>query len=110
EGHKNARPRVAVLGLAFKPDVDDLRESPALYIAENLAVLDNAELIVSEPNIETLPLHLSAFRNVRLSTDDTATIATADIVVMLVNHKQYYDVAAAALKGKVIIDTRGIWA
>lgn len=110
EEHKNTRPRVAVLGLAFKPDVDDLRESPALYIAENLAALDNAELSVSEPNIEKLPSHLAAFGNVRLSTDDTAAIATADIVVMLVNHKQYYDVAAAALKGKVIIDTRGIWA
>jgi len=109
-GHKGGRPKLALLGLAFKPDVDDLRESPALHIAEMLADLDNAVIVVSEPHIDELPASLAKYPNVGLSQDEAAAIAEADIIVMLVNHRQYYNVDRALLADKVLIDTRGIWA
>ena len=109
-GHKGGRPKLALLGLAFKPDVDDLRESPALHIAEMLADLDNATITVSEPHIDELPASLTKYANVTLSRDEIGAIAEADIVVMLVNHRQYYNVDRALLADKVVVDTRGIWA
>lgn len=109
-GHAGGRPRIALLGLAFKPDVDDLRESPALHIAKMLAKLDNSTILVSEPHIESLPQTLTGLQHVSLVKDATTAIDNADIVVMLVNHRGYYDIAPSHLQGKIIIDTRGVWA
>ncbi|WP_366526211.1 UDP-N-acetyl-D-mannosamine dehydrogenase [Bradyrhizobium sp.] len=101
-------PKALVLGLAFKPDVDDFRESPALRIAEQVAGWD-VELLVSEPFAERLPGDLSRHENVRIVTDVHEAIREAHIVVMLVNHRAYSDIARADLDGKVVIDTRGVW-
>ena len=60
-----AKPKVAVLGLAFKPDVDDFRESPSLQIAETIASWNSCELLVSEPYAEALPCSLSGQGGVR---------------------------------------------
>lgn len=103
------RPVAALLGLAFKPDVDDLRESPALSIAETVASWPDVEILVSEPNIDALPDVLANRPNVHFSSDDSLAVAKADIVVMLVNHRSYSDIDRDLLTGKSLIDTRGVW-
>ena len=76
------KPKVAMMGLAFKPNIDDLRESPAKYITSNiLQSCDNAEIMVIEPNVKT---HDSF-----ILTDYKTAYDTADIVVFLVNHKEF---------------------
>lgn len=104
-------PRIAALGLAFKPDIDDLRESPALNIVEALAQrLPDAEITAVEPHIEELPKRLAAHSNITLAPLDEA-VADADIVVALVDHTQFKqaDRRKLRLKEKVVIDTRGVW-
>jgi UDP-N-acetyl-D-mannosaminuronic acid dehydrogenase len=76
-GHK---PNVACLGLAFKPDIDDLRESPALHIAEAL-INQGYDVTAVEPNIEQ-------HDSFRLSTLEDA-IESADVVAVLVKHRQF---------------------
>lgn len=102
-------PKIAILGLAFKANIDDLRESPAIGIAETLAAkLPDAELLVAEPHVESLPKALQSHQNVRLLPTDDA-ILQADVVVVLVDHDEFKAVKRGALSKKAIIDTRGIW-
>ena len=84
---------VACYGLAFKPDIDDLRESPALYIVNCLSNELGCEIQVVEPNIETLP---KMPQNVRLVQNPDA-----DVHVFLVKHKEFKDVKLP-LKAKVL--------
>lgn len=93
--------RVAVYGLAFKPDIDDLRESPALEIARRIAAEHKGPLMVVEPNIEDLPKGLEAARLVFL----TETVV-ADVHVMMVDHTPFK--SGLAPEG-AIVDTRGVW-
>ena len=102
-------PVIAALGLAFKPDIDDLRESPALEITKQLALRHpDATVLAIEPNIDALPDALTSFDNVRLAPT-AAGIAEADIVVLLVDHKEFKRVQRSELAEKSLIDTRGIW-
>ena len=80
------KPKIACLGLAFKPDIDDLRESPSVYIAEALQ-REGYDLVVVEPNIE---LH-DKFQLVSL--EDACRIA--DVIAVLVKHKQFVSLAEA---------------
>ena len=93
---------------AFKPDIDDLRESPALEIVEHLAETKAGELYVVEPHVEELPHSLQGYEDVHFMTAEKA-IGSADIVVVLVNHKVFQKVDTSLLKGKELIDTRGMW-
>ncbi len=102
-------PKIACLGLAFKPDIDDLRESPSLQITYDLAAAGKAQIFAVEPNIQTLPLKLQNMKNVSLMEYHEA-INKADIVLLLVDHKEFKILDKEMLKGKIIIDTRGIWA
>lgn len=102
-------PKIACLGLAFKPDIDDLRESPSLRITYDLAVAGKAQIFAVEPNIQTLPLKLQNMKNVSLMEYHEA-INKADIVLLLVDHKEFKNLDKEMLKGKIILDTRGIWA
>lgn len=99
--------KVCCLGLAYKPDVDDLRESPAIEIVEHLAG-QGFDLHVCEPNVDRLPADLEKHANIKLSDLDHA-IADSDVVVLLVGHAPFKDVSAAALKGKEVIDCVGMW-
>ncbi|NLS07855.1 UDP-N-acetyl-D-mannosamine dehydrogenase [Rhizobium sp. P32RR-XVIII] len=78
--------RVACYGMAFKPNIDDLRESPALEIIQRLREQHPGELIVVEPNIAELPHGL---QNLRLMDVDRA-LAHADVHVLLVAHKEFH--------------------
>jgi len=102
-------PKVACLGLAFKPDIDDLRESPSLQIAEELAAGTLDELLVVEPNIRTLPVCLADKKNVRLVSVEEA-MRDANIILLLVDHKEFKAMDRSLLSGKTVIDTRGIFA
>jgi UDP-N-acetyl-D-mannosaminuronic acid dehydrogenase len=102
-------PKVALLGLAFKPDVDDFRESPALQIAETVAEWNNCQVLVSEPHTHQLPGKLSGLDHVRIVENVRSIIRQANIVVMLVNHRPYTDIRQSDLAGKIVIDTRGVW-
>jgi UDP-N-acetyl-D-mannosaminuronic acid dehydrogenase len=98
----NRKPKIACYGLAFKPDIDDLRESPALEIAQALVALHPGEVLAVEPNIEALP---AAMDGAQLVDFETAA-EIADIHVLLVDHRQFKRRPAP---GRVVIDTRGVW-
>lgn len=101
--------KVAALGLAFKANIDDLRESPALAITKEMAErFPDIQLFAVEPNVSALPASLERFQNVSLAEYNEA-IAEADIVVLLVDHDEFKDVPARALRGKDVIDTKGMW-
>lgn len=91
---------IACYGLAFKPDIDDLRESPALNIAKTIASFHHTEVLAIEPNICKLELE-----NIRLVTIDES-LSKTDIHVLLVDHQQFKKIT---LNDKYIIDTKGIW-
>lgn len=93
-------PTIACLGLAFKADVDDLRESPALDIVKELKARGVGELLVCEPNIDS-------YDGFELVTFDQA-VEQSDIVLLLVDHKQFKGLKATELREKVVVDTRGI--
>lgn len=104
-------PRIAALGLAFKPDIDDLRESPARRIVAQLVdKLPEAHIHVVEPHIEALPTELSGRDRVDLRTLEEA-VSGADIVLLLVDHHDFRsaDPGVLGLQEKVVIDTRGVW-
>lgn len=101
--------KIAVLGLAFKADIDDLRESPALNIAVDLAEeLEDKTIFAVEPNVSELPKRLKGFENVELR-DYQAAIAAADVVLLLVDHKEFRRMDTAVLDGKIVIDTKGLF-
>jgi len=102
------QPVIACLGISYKADIDDLRESPALHIVEHLAQDNVAELLVVEPNVKRLPKSLSGFPAVKLS-DLQSALKTADIIVLLVDHRQFKRVDRELLNLKIVIDTRGMW-
>lgn len=100
--------RIACLGLAFKADIDDLRESPSLEIVNHLSSNAKLTLLAVEPHVESLPADLSNKPNVKL-TDAITAIQESDIVLVLTNHKLFIDIDRTLLRNKIVIDTRGIW-
>jgi UDP-N-acetyl-D-mannosaminuronic acid dehydrogenase len=98
---------IACLGLAFKPDIDDLRESPALNIANNISLMGFKNTFIVEPNINTIP-DIFSKKNISLTEMDNA-LKKADIVVLLVDHRQFKLIDLSLLSNKEVIDTRGIW-
>ncbi|HEV2518034.1 MAG TPA: UDP-N-acetyl-D-mannosamine dehydrogenase [Devosia sp.] len=98
---------VACLGLSFKPNIDDVRESPAVEVVKLLAEVPNIKLIAAEPHIGALPRELEGKGIV--FTDALSAIDKADIVVLLVDHRQFGLIDPEALADKKLIDTRGLW-
>ena len=102
------RPVIACLGLAFKPDIDDLRESPALDITHNLASMNIGEILAVEPNIHQLPEKL-AKKGVEL-VSLTAALERANVLLVLVDHKPFKALSINDVNTKVVVDTRGLFA
>ena len=98
-GKTAAEVTLAVYGLAFKPDIDDLRESPALAIARRLAAEHSGPMLVVEPNIETLPAGLEGSRLLKES-------GSADVHVLLVDHREFRQ---GSKPEGVCVDFRGVW-
>jgi UDP-N-acetyl-D-mannosaminuronic acid dehydrogenase len=98
---------IACLGLTFKADIDDLRESPALGIAQKLGVLFPDRVIAVEPNIQKLPLSLAD--NLTLTVLDQA-LASADVIVLLVDHREFRELGRKRLATSRLVDTRGVFA
>ncbi|ETF04370.1 UDP-N-acetyl-D-mannosamine dehydrogenase [Advenella kashmirensis W13003] len=106
-GRKQSELKIACLGLAFKPDIDDLRESPALEITRNLAQQYPDQVIAVEPNIEKLPGSLS---DVKLKLGQLEeTLDSADVVVILVDHKQFKELKPDLKSSQRLFDAKGIW-
>jgi UDP-N-acetyl-D-mannosaminuronic acid dehydrogenase len=101
------RPVIACLGLTYKKDVDDLRESPALDIVRSLAEEQVGELLVVEPNISTMPRELTEFGLVLHDFENA--LERANLVLLLVDHLSFLHVDRDLLKDKFVIDTRGAW-
>ena len=102
-------PVIAALGLAFKANIDDLRESPAMNITKDLAEhVRHGTVLAVEPNVSELPKGLQGLPNVKFAEYQDA-IARADVVLLLVDHDEFKTLPATALKGKAVVDTKGLW-
>lgn len=95
-------PVIGCLGLAFKANIDDLRESPALEIARELMASGVGQVMACEPNVNDgfgeFPLY-----------DLNEVLKEADILLVLVDHQEFKSIDRELLKEKVVIDTRGVW-
>ena len=104
-GRKGAT--IACLGLSFKPNIDDLRESPAVEVVKLLVEADVGHIIACEPHVDALP---RALADLGVEFRDALTaIDRADVIVLLVDHRQFGLIDPTALEGKLLIDTRGLW-
>ena len=95
-------PVIGCLGLAFKANIDDLRESPAMAITRELIGSDVGRVMACEPNahngFDEFPLY-----------DLQEVLREADILLVLVDHDEFKEIDREQLKEKVLIDTRGVW-
>ncbi|MBW4933789.1 UDP-N-acetyl-D-mannosamine dehydrogenase [Marinobacter sp. F4206] len=96
---------ISCFGLAFKPDIDDLRESPALKIANAIAQQHASKVWAVEPNIEKLPASASS-ELVLVSMEEGKR---SDIAVLLVDHRDFKGQEFTAHQGQIVVDTKGLW-
>jgi len=101
------RPVIACLGLTYKPDVDDLRESPAIEIAMELARAGREQILIADPNLTALPDGFAALSNVSLC-DTLEAVRHADIVALLVAHSRFRKIPREEWLGRVVIDVTGL--
>ena len=94
---------VACLGVTFKQDIDDIRESPALHIAREVLSLPDVRLSVVEPNLRELPAVLSGAEKVELDE----ALQNADIIVVLVSHKEFSNLGNHNKANQVVLVTTG---
>lgn len=98
---------IACFGLAFKPDIDDLRESPALQVVKRIASTTPYDVVAAEPHIIELPQSLEEL-DVQLVASEDA-VASAQILVMLVDHAAFKSLNPQFKNDQILIDTRGVW-
>jgi UDP-N-acetyl-D-mannosaminuronic acid dehydrogenase len=99
--------KVGCMGLAFKANIDDFRESPALKVAEQLAHNFGAQISIIEPYASALPKEFNG-TGARLIDIDTALLE-CDILVTLVDHDAFKAIPLAERADKIVYDVRGIW-
>lgn len=96
-------PVIGCLGLSYKPDIDDFRESPSLEIVHRLQQARVGEVVACDPyaspeTCSDIPL-----------TSLQGLLRRSDIIVLLTDHAIFRDLSAANLAGKQVVDTRGVW-
>jgi len=105
-GKRASEVTIACFGLAFKPNIDDLRESPAMTVAHLIAAWHSGTTWVVEPHVDTLPARL-AHEATLVSTQQA--LQQADIVVMLVDHAAFRAIPAERVTQSWVVDTKGVW-
>ncbi len=98
-----AQPRIGCLGLTYKADVDDLRESPSLEIARELHKRSSGEVLACDPYVAP-----ARFKEFPLFSFEEV-VSKCQMLVLLTDHRQFKDVPRRVLQEKVIVDTRGVW-
>lgn len=101
-------PVIACLGLAYKPDIDDLRQSPAIEVVKQLRARTDVEILVVEPNVRELPGSLEGL-DLRLASLETA-LSEANVVVPLVAHQEFFEVVGISSMGQRVVDPIGLLA
>ena len=98
-----AMPKIGCLGLTYKADVDDLRESPSLEIARGLQEAGIGDVLACDP-------YLTPERVPELTLYELSDVlAESNILVLLTDHRQFHDLSPRILQEKVVVDTRGVW-
>jgi len=103
----NPAAKIACLGLAFKANIDDFRESPARLVAATLARRYGSRIHVVEPHTEALPIEFTDTGATKLDLDEA--LATCGILIVLVDHDAFRQLTLARRKDHIVYDTRGIW-
>lgn len=107
QAERGAVPTVAYLGITFKANVDDVRESPALEIVANTAEKTPHQVLVVEPNLKSLPavLQNKPIHHVSL----VQACNKADLLVLLVDHKEFKEPTFKSNKEQIVLDFKGLW-
>lgn len=103
---KFKEPKIACLGLSYKPDIDDLRESPAIKVVEKLLKSDIGQILVVEPNLRTIPESLKNHDNLSVLDLDNA-LSKCDIILLLVNHREFSQINVNLMPEKILLDIVG---
>lgn len=97
---------ITCFGLAFKPDIDDLRESPAVAITQQIVATHPGRVLAAEPNIEVLPSKLAG----KLALNELEqALSETDVAVLLVDHKEFKEIPLSTIENCKIVDCRGVW-
>ncbi|MBJ7437651.1 MAG: UDP-N-acetyl-D-mannosamine dehydrogenase [Sphingopyxis sp.] len=99
--------RVACLGLAFKPNIDDFRESPAVEVAAALARRFGQQIQIVEPYARGLPMEFAGTGAELIDLD--SALAACDILIVLVDHDLFKSIPLEERGEKIVYDTRGLW-
>ncbi len=94
-------PVIGCLGITFKADIDDMRESPSLDIVQDLISQNVGKILVCDPNAQASKVSFAL-------TDLKQVLKEADILLLLVDHTEFKEIDLDTIKDKVVIDTRGV--
>ena len=94
-------PVIACLGLAFKANIDDMRESPSLEIVKDLIAQNVGRVMACDPNVHAEKLSFALY-------DLKQVLKEADILLLLVDHTEFKEIDPDSIRDKVVIDTRGV--
>ncbi|QJB28865.1 UDP-N-acetyl-D-mannosamine dehydrogenase [Limnospira fusiformis] len=100
---KFENPKIACLGLSYKADIDDLRESPAVKVMEKLLSDKVGEIFVVEPHVSQLPMSLANQEGLEMLNLDDA-LSKCDVILLLVKHREFGSIKSGIFKEKILLD------